>query len=133
MPNKECYAQQYAEYSKTLRNWLIVYGVGGIGVVIVEKDCFAKPDTGDRQLIILFFAVAVFSQIIISVLNKWYNWKIYSDLLKKEEEKNTERHQEIYKKRVHSYDRWFFVFNIISDIIAFLCFLIATILVYEAL
>jgi hypothetical protein len=68
----------YSEYNKTLRSWLVAFGIAVPAVFVTSKD--AKEfllKSPDLQLIIIVFLFGVASQIAISFLNKFISWSAY--------------------------------------------------------
>jgi hypothetical protein len=72
VPDK-VYFDQYDEYAKVLRNWLVVYGVSAIGALVLEK-AFDKIDANHKQLIVLILLLGIGVQILVTLINKWVNW-----------------------------------------------------------
>jgi len=68
----------YAEYSKTLRSWLVAYGIGGPVLFLLSKDA---PTTIARsphlRTIVTLFVLGVALQIGLALLNKWAAWHMY--------------------------------------------------------
>ena len=68
----------YNEYNKTLRSWLVAFGIAVPAVFVTSKDAkdflLKSPDV---QLIIIVFLLGVASQIAISFLNKFISWSAY--------------------------------------------------------
>ena len=70
MQSNQNHLEQYFKYADALRNWLIVYGVGGIALLCSEKTPIDKKKIGG---IIISLIIAVFLQVVIALINKWYN------------------------------------------------------------
>lgn len=69
----------YAEYSKTLRSWLVAYGIGGPVLLLVSKDAPAKLATSPNlNVIVSLFVIGVALQILLAFVNKWAAWQMYS-------------------------------------------------------
>jgi hypothetical protein len=70
--------QNYADYSRTLRAWLVAYGVGG-PVLFLTNDKLAKSvaKSGHASEIVTFFLIGVGLQILLALINKWSAWHMY--------------------------------------------------------
>ena len=68
----------YSEYNRHLRNWLILFGVGIIGVIF-SNDLLIGALTASNNFkdALIYFAIGVGLQIAIAVINKYYNWRNY--------------------------------------------------------
>ena len=68
----------YSEYNKTLRAWLVAFGIAVPAVFVTSKDVkeflLKAPDF---QTIIVVFFIGVASQIFISFLNKFISWSAF--------------------------------------------------------
>jgi hypothetical protein len=75
---KTSHFENYADYSRTLRAWLVAYGIGG-PVLFVTNDKVSErvAKSGYADLIILFFLVGVLLQIVLATVNKWGAWHMY--------------------------------------------------------
>ncbi len=68
----------YSEYSKTLRSWLVAYGIGGPVLFLTGKDAPEKiSQSPDLLLIITLFVSGVALQILLAFINKWAAWQMY--------------------------------------------------------
>lgn len=68
----------YAEYSKTLRSWLVAYGIGGPAIFLLGKDAPAKLSaSSELRTIVTLFVVGVSLQIGLALINKWAAWHMY--------------------------------------------------------
>lgn len=76
-PDKD-YFNLYCEYAKTLRAWLVGFGIGTPAVfftqdqirqVVVHAACHV-------WLIALFMA-GVACQVLVALINKWVNWYVF--------------------------------------------------------
>ena len=70
--------QNYADYSRTLRAWLVAYGIGG-PVLFLTNDQLAKrvSESGHANQIISAFLIGVALQILLALINKWSAWNMY--------------------------------------------------------
>lgn len=68
----------YADYSRTLRAWLVAYGIGGpVLFVTNEKVTERIAKSGYANEIIVLFLLGVALQIILATINKWGAWHMY--------------------------------------------------------
>jgi len=76
--DKAGHFQNYADYSRTLRTWLVAYGIGG-PVLFVTNDKVADriAKSGQSQDIVALFLFGVGLQVILSFVNKWAAWHLY--------------------------------------------------------
>lgn len=78
-PDELHHYQNYAEYSKTLRAWLVAYGIGGPVLFFTNKDLAQSiSQSPDKRLIITLFMIGVTSQVLLAFINKWCAWHIYA-------------------------------------------------------
>ena len=74
----EGYFLNYAEYSKTLRSWLVAYGIGGPVLFLLSKDAPTRIAASPQlTLIVTLFVLGVSLQIFLAVINKWAAWHMY--------------------------------------------------------
>ena len=68
----------YAEYSKTLRTWLVAYGIGA-PVLFLTNETLARTFVMSDQArsIALYFLAGVGLQVFLAVLNKHVMWVCY--------------------------------------------------------
>jgi len=72
------YFEQYWRYTAALRNWFVVYGIGGCVVLIKERTGVFKGVCKETMADILFWFIAgVVAQILLALLNKYIHWGIY--------------------------------------------------------
>ena len=77
--NYDGHFSNYAEYSKTLRSWLVAYGIGGPILLLVSKDAPEKlAKSPHLTLVVTLFLAGVALQIFLAFLNKWAAWHMYS-------------------------------------------------------
>jgi hypothetical protein len=68
----------YVEYSRTLRIWLVAYGIGGPVLFLTQTEISKKIlESGHALIVVSLFFLGVFSQIFIALLNKYVNWYLY--------------------------------------------------------
>jgi len=66
------YYEPYAAYSRTLRTWLVAYGIG-VPVLFASQQCFSKVIAKPEVVcpIAVLFLVGVGVQIIVALLYKY--------------------------------------------------------------
>ena len=128
----------YAEYSKTLRSWLVAYGIGAPVLFLLSKDA---PETISRsphlKTIVTLFIVGVALQILLSFLNKWAAWNMYRGAFSKHLEHIGDTECDLHHTS-KSYRIWFRInkqswIDMVVDVGALSCFSVATWIVLEAL
>ena len=67
---------QYSYYSSILRNWFIVFGVGGL-VFLVNQKALLENLGSAKSTVISFFMWGVIIQIGLALLNKVIHWFTY--------------------------------------------------------
>lgn len=73
------YYNNYAEYSKTLRAWLVAYGIGGPILFLTNTSISEKLSTSpDRAKIVCLFLLGVSLQVTLAFINKWCAWHLYA-------------------------------------------------------
>lgn len=76
--NREANLALYSEYNKTLRSWLVAYGIAVPALFVTSKD--AKEfllQSCNFKFIIITFLLGVLAQVLISFLNKFVSWCAY--------------------------------------------------------
>ena len=77
--SKDGHSQNYADYSRTLRAWLVAYGVGGPVLFLTnDKISTRVASSGYGRQIIFSFLLGVGLQIVLSLINKWGAWHMYA-------------------------------------------------------
>src|SRR5438105_15853414 len=68
----------YAEHARTLRTWLVAYGIGGL-VLILSQDSLWKrlAASGTLPLIAGLFLCGVALQVVLAAVNKSAMWAVY--------------------------------------------------------
>ncbi len=68
----------YSEYNKTLRTWLVAFGIGG-PALFMTNDAIAKrlAAVGTLKMVVALFLAGVGVQVIGALLNKACNWYVY--------------------------------------------------------
>jgi hypothetical protein len=74
----ESYFAAYAEHARTLRTWLVAYGIGAPVVILSQERIWERLATsGDVKQIALCFLVGVATQVVLSAVNKAAMWACY--------------------------------------------------------
>ncbi len=76
--NRQANLLLYSEYNKTLRAWLVAYGIAVPALFITSKD--AKEFLtmlANHETIIVIFLLGMASQIMIAFVNKFVSWSAY--------------------------------------------------------
>ena len=72
------YFKAYAELSKTLRTWLVAYGIGApIALLTNETFAVAIRRSGQSRCIAGFFLFGVAAQVVLAAVNKTSMWALY--------------------------------------------------------
>ncbi|MCP4536226.1 MAG: hypothetical protein GY832_03685, partial [Chloroflexi bacterium] len=78
--NKITYEQYaaYSGYAKTLRTWLVAYGIGGPVLLVTQETLATRVmASGHARWIVCIFLAAVAIQVILALVNKWITWLQY--------------------------------------------------------
>jgi len=76
---KKSHFDNYSDYSRTLRAWLVAYGIGGPVLFVSNKELAAKVGaSAHAEQIILAFLLGVALQIVLALINKWSAWHMYA-------------------------------------------------------
>jgi hypothetical protein len=68
----------YSEYSKTLRAWLVAYGIGAPVLLATNDHIYALFKIAHcRAWIVSFFLLGVAGQILLGFINKWCAYHMY--------------------------------------------------------
>ena len=118
--SKEEYFDAYKEHSKTLRTWLVAYGIGAPVLFMTNEKLVQKfSDSPDSELIAAFFLIGVVLQVLLAATNKAVNWASYF----------AEGHEERKKEWCFKFACWFcdqFWVDMSIDIASLVFFAIAT-------
>ena len=72
------YYEAYADYAKTLRTWLVAYGIGGPVFYATQKDIPEEiVRSGCARVIAILFLVGVFIQIGGALVYKAATWNLH--------------------------------------------------------
>ena len=70
----------YSDYAKTLRTWLVAYGIGGPVLLVTQERLATRViASGCARWIVCIFLAAVAIQVILAFVNKWITWIQYGD------------------------------------------------------
>jgi hypothetical protein len=122
----ELYAA-YEEHSKTLRTWLVAYGVG-VPVVLLSNDRIwtAVTQAGLARSIGALFLSGVALQVFLAALNKSVMWACYY----------AEANPGLRKRRRFRVADWFseqFLIDFAVDVATLVLFAVATLRTFRAL
>jgi hypothetical protein len=125
--DKDSYFNAYQEYSKVLRTWFVVYGIGG-PVLLLTNEALAKTlkASGESKSLAALFLAGVALQVTLAALNKFSMWGVYFGELKNAF-KRTRRYRISY---------WFseqFWVDLVVDVLTLLSFALATWRGYQVL
>lgn len=78
LSQKDGHFNNYADYSRILRAWLVAYGIGG-PVLFFSNDQLAKriASSDSESPIVQFFMLGVGLQVLLAFINKWGAWYMY--------------------------------------------------------
>jgi hypothetical protein len=72
------YFESYSYFSRTLRGWMVAYGIGAPILVATQKELTVKLlATGYAKEVVLSFLFGVFIQILSALLYKYSFWMLY--------------------------------------------------------
>jgi len=75
----------YEEHTKTLRTWLVAYGIGAPVLFLTQPTLMATlKASGEGKIIGILFLTGVGIQVILAALNKTIMWRLYSAELDRE-------------------------------------------------
>lgn len=74
----DLYFANYADYSRTMRAWLVAYGIGGPVLFLTNDKVSAKlGQSGHAHLVVSLFLLGVGVQVFGAFVNKWAAWHQY--------------------------------------------------------
>ena len=83
------YYQNYAEYNRTLRAWLVIFGVGGPATLIAHRDLATQlAKAGTLRCVVIAFLLGAAAQVLIALINKTASWSSYYGELNAEYQKS---------------------------------------------
>jgi hypothetical protein len=76
--------ENYADYNRTLRTWLVTFGLGGPALFLIEPDLVASLQRGGSLRPIIFpFLIGCGLQVLVALINKCCSWYEYTSLYSK--------------------------------------------------
>ena len=70
--------EPYAEFAKTLRTWLIAYGIGVPALLVSTDKCWDKiAATGQMRILGIVFLSGVAIQVVVALIYKSLMWQLY--------------------------------------------------------
>lgn len=130
--------QNYAEYSKTFRSWMVAYGVGGPVLFFIGKDAPAAVAASPyASLIVILFLLGVSLQIFLALINKWAAYHMYRGAYSIYQRANGDPECDNHDQST-AYKYWDMInsqswIDFFVDVVALLSFAIATGLVLTAI
>lgn len=119
------YFESYAEYNRILRSWFVAFGVGGLGLFLLQSPARAALlASGHTQTVVLLFLTGVTAQIVVAFLNKYANWYCYFG-----EDNPAFQNSPLYRFWASIASQ--FWIDIILDITTVVCFLAAIWMLFE--
>lgn len=77
-PAEMVFFANYSEYAKTLRAWLVAYGIGAPILFLANNQLSAALKASpNRDWIVDLFLLGVALQVILAFVNKWCAWHLY--------------------------------------------------------
>jgi len=126
--NREANLILYSEYNKTLRAWLVAYGIAVPALFITSKDAKDFLTTlENHEAIIMIFLLGMASQILIAFVNKFVSWSAYH----RDDCKINELACNSFVRRIASIENSIWI-DLIFDVLAILFFSIATVMLLTA-
>jgi hypothetical protein len=118
------YYQEYSEYAKNVRIWLVAYGVGGPALIVTQPSLYnAIWGSGHAHTIALAFLLGVAVQVLTALLYKAAAWNLhYTEELGRGKPSQ-------WAKRV---ERWYWI-DVIADVITLALFVYSTICIFRLL
>ncbi|MHC4458062.1 MAG: hypothetical protein ACYS0I_13445 [Planctomycetota bacterium] len=115
------YFDVYWRYSTALRNWFVLFGVGGCILFISDKaEMFKEVCQQTKRLIIGSFIAGVALQIFLVFMNKVTHWCVYYGKVENKDFRETRRY-----KFFHRLSNWFII-DFLIDVLTVIAFGIAT-------
>lgn len=126
-PDSAGYYAVYEEHARTLRTWLVAYGIGG-PVLILSQEAVWKQITkmGSLPLIAELFLAGVVLQVVLAAVNKSAMWALYCG----------EVDQEYAKTKRYKFGSWLsekYIIDLALDLSSMVLFAWATYACFVAL
>lgn len=119
--NGEGFFEQYWRYTSALRHWFIAYGIGGVVLFVTKAEIFVSILPNLKITIVILFLTGAIIQVVLAFWNKLIHWYLYYG----EDDKTF---QDSAKYKFFNKASELFWADITADVITFLSFLIATII-----
>lgn len=120
--------KHYSYYSSILRNWFIVYGIGGLIFIANQRELFNGLEKTEKSMVLGFLMWGVIIQICLALLNKIIHWFVYWSEDIEPEKKRLNLFGHIYNALYIASEKicsWFWI-DIIIDITTLILFFVAT-------
>jgi hypothetical protein len=79
MSDANTHLKLYEEYNKSLRTWLLSFGIGALALLLSNKELADKfSDASTKSLIVYLFLFGCSTQIAIAFINKICSWCMYT-------------------------------------------------------
>jgi hypothetical protein len=115
----------YEEHSKTLRTWLVAYGIGSPVLLLTNESLSAKLTLAPNGAMIgMLFLVGVVGQVLLAALNKALMWYCYF----------LELYPSRRRSRAYGYAFWLseqFWIDLLADVVSLILFGYATWLAFN--
>ena len=116
MGAKEDNLNLYSEYNKSLRTWLVGFGIGVPAIFIINEKAQDKLTSSENaEFIIYLFLAGAASQILMALINKIVTWCAYYK-------------HETSKEKINKATKFFaslehcFIIDVISDTVSLFAF-----------
>ena len=113
------YYQNYAEYNRTLRAWLVIFGVGGPATLIAHRDLATQlAKAGTLSYAAVLFLIGAGAQVLIALINKTASWYGYA----------AELHPRMANTPVHRFWAWVnqqYILDVVMDLVSLITFALA--------
>lgn len=117
----------YEEHAKTLRAWLVAYGIGGPVLIVTQEPVWRKlASSGHLRTTAVLFLLGVALQVLLAALNKSAMWACYFGELE----------PDFKRRRRYRFAHWLaerYSIDLICDLSAICLFGAATYLAFDAL
>lgn len=114
------YLNQYWRYASVLKNWFIGYGIGMLLLFINKPDFFISIPQEKRIAIFIWVLAAVFSQVLIALVNKITQYYVYRGAV------DSKTKTRFYYKWSYKISCWFWI-DLLADLITLVAYAWATI------
>lgn len=116
----QAYYKAYEEHARTLKTWLVAYGVGALVVLMTNEEIWKALAAAPAAPAIAKLSLAgVAAQVAVSAVNKFSMWVCYYGEYK----------PSFKSKRRYKVGHWLstqFSFDVLADVATIVCFVIAT-------